>query len=152
MSGHRCSRKGKAHYIEVYSDSGDEEDEQDQEQEDLQTTEEEQHQAETQEGVIATLSGIPRFHTFRVRGVLQGQRCTVLIDDGATHNFIDRALVERRGLLMEEFEGFIVVVAGGGCMECTRWIPKLNITLGNYNLTDDFFVVDVPDTNVVLGV
>ena len=26
------------------------------------------------------------------------------------------------------------------------------ITLGNYNLTDDFFVVEVPDTNVVLGV
>ena len=37
-------------------------------------------------------------------------------------------------------------------MECTRWIPKLNITLGNYSLTGDFFVVDVPDTNVVLGI
>ena len=37
-------------------------------------------------------------------------------------------------------------------MECTRWIPKLNITLGNYSLIDDFFVVDVPDTNVVLRV
>ena len=53
---------------------------------------------------------------------------------------------------MEEFEGFTMVVAGGGHMECTRWIPKLNITLGNYSLIDDFFVVDVPDTNVVLGV
>lgn len=37
-------------------------------------------------------------------------------------------------------------------MECTRWTPKLNITLGNYSLTNDFFVVDVSDTNVVLGV
>ena len=104
-----------------------------------------------QEGVIATLSGIPRFHTFQVQGVLQGQRCTVLIDDGATHNFIDSTLVERRGLPTEEFEGFTVVVAGGGCMECTRWIPKLNITLGIYSLTEDFFVVYVPDTNVVWG-
>ena len=40
VSGHRCSGKGKAHYIEVYSDSGDEEDEQDQEQEGLQTAKE----------------------------------------------------------------------------------------------------------------
>ena len=87
-----------------------------------------------------------------MRGVLQGQRCTVLIDGGATHNFIDCTLVERRGLPTEEFEGFTVVVAGGGRMECTKSIPKLNITLGNYSLTDDFFVVDVPDTNVVLGV
>ena len=72
----------------------------------------------------------------------------VLIDGGATHNFIDRTLVERRGLPMEEFEGFTVVVVGGDRMECTRWIPK-NITLGYYSLTDDLFVVDVPDTNVV---
>ena len=42
MPGHRCSRKGKAHYIEVYSDSGDEGDETDQEQEGLQVAEEEQ--------------------------------------------------------------------------------------------------------------
>ena len=70
VPGHRCSSKGKAHYIEVYSDSGDEEDETDPEQEGLQVAEEEEQQSKTQEGVIATLSGIPRFHTFRVRGVL----------------------------------------------------------------------------------
>ena len=64
----------------------------------------------------------------------------MLIDGGATHNFIDCTLVERRGLPTEEFEGLTVVVAGGGHMECTRWIPKLNITLGNYSLTDDFFI------------
>jgi hypothetical protein len=37
-------------------------------------------------------------------------------------------------------------------MECTRWIPKFKITTGNYTWIDDFFVVDVSDTNVVLGV
>ena len=31
VPGHRCLGKGKAHYIEVYSDSGEEEDETDQE-------------------------------------------------------------------------------------------------------------------------
>ena len=37
-------------------------------------------------------------------------------------------------------------------LKCNQWIYKLNLTLGNYNLTDEFFVIDVPDTNVVLGV
>ena len=41
VPGHRCSGKGKAHYIEVYSDSGDEGDETDQEQEGPQVAEEE---------------------------------------------------------------------------------------------------------------
>jgi hypothetical protein len=37
-------------------------------------------------------------------------------------------------------------------MSCTKWIPKLTITMGNYSMIDNLFVVDIPDTNVVLGV
>ena len=37
-------------------------------------------------------------------------------------------------------------------MECNRWISKLKVTLGNYNMTDSFYVLNVADTNVVLGV
>ena len=37
-------------------------------------------------------------------------------------------------------------------MSCTKWIPKLTITMGNYSMTNDFFVVGIPDTNVVLGI
>ena len=37
-------------------------------------------------------------------------------------------------------------------MDCNYWIPKLNVTLGNYHMTDSFYVVNVGDTNVVLGV
>jgi hypothetical protein len=101
---------------------------------------------------MASMSGFPRYHTFRVRGVLQGHKVTILIDGGASHNFIDANMVERRGIPIEEFDGFTVVIPGGHQMSCTKWIPKLTITMGNYSMTDDFFVVDVPDTNVVLGV
>ena len=63
VPGHMCVGKARAHYIEVYSDS--DEDDYDQE-----VTEEESHQGHTPEGVIATLSRVPRFHTLRVRGVV----------------------------------------------------------------------------------
>ena len=101
---------------------------------------------------MASMSRLPRYNTFRVRGVLHGHKVTLLIDSGAFHNFIDAALVDRREISTEEFEGFTVIIPGGYKMECTRWITKLKITLGNYTLTDDFFVVDVSYTNVVLGV
>ena len=58
----------------------------------------------------------------------------------------------KRGIPTEKFEGFIVAVAGNNRMECNHWIPKLNVTLGNYNMTNSFYVVSVDDTNVVLGV
>ena len=37
-------------------------------------------------------------------------------------------------------------------MECNYWIPKLNVALSNYQMTDSFYVVDVADIHVVLGV
>lgn len=37
-------------------------------------------------------------------------------------------------------------------MQCTRYVPALTVTMGNYSMTDHFFVVDIPDTNVVMDV
>ena len=52
---------------------------------------------------------MPRFHTLRLKGNIQGQKVMVLVDGGATHNFIDAALVERRKLQAETFDGLIVI-------------------------------------------
>jgi hypothetical protein len=59
----------------------------------------------------------------------------------ATHNFIDVALVTRRQIHVEDFKGFNVVVADGYNMACTQRIMGLEVTLGNYTLTDDFYVM-----------
>jgi hypothetical protein len=75
-----------------------------------------------------------------------------LVDSGATHNFIDAALVARRGLRTEEFEGFTVAMADGYTMTCLDMVPDLEVKLGNYTMTDTFYVVDLSDTDAVLGV
>jgi hypothetical protein len=103
-------------------------------------------------GTIATLSGVPRYNTLRLKDLVQGQRMNALIDGGATHNFIDASLVARRGLRTEEFEGFHVAVADGYTMTCLDMIPDLEVKLGNYTLTDAFYVVDLSDTDEVFGV
>jgi hypothetical protein len=151
VPGHRCAGKARAHYIEVFSDSGDDEEEEEQGQkEDSPTAGAEQASMETR-GVMASLSGIPRFHTFRMRGGVQGHRVTVLVDGGASHNFIDSSLVERKGIAAESFEGFSVIILRENTLDCTRYVPRMTLNLGNYMLTDDFYVVKIPDTNVVLG-
>ena len=90
IPGHLCAGKTKAHYIEVYSDSEEDEDELEQgTTEELRVAEEESLQGELKGGVIPTLSRVPRFHDLRVRGVVHGHTVGVLIDGGETHNFID---------------------------------------------------------------
>lgn len=80
------------HYIEVVSNEDSKVDE----PEPKVVADEVEHEDQGREhlgGMLAALSGAPRYHSFRVRGILQGQRVTVLIDIGATHNFIDKGLV-----------------------------------------------------------
>ena len=117
VPGHRCAVKSKAHYIKVYLDSDGEEYEQEATEE-LWAAEEESLQGDTPEGVIATLSGVPRFHTLRIKGVVQGHKVGVLVDGGATHNFIDATWVAKWGILTENFEGFTVAVVIKFSMEC----------------------------------
>jgi hypothetical protein len=100
---------------------------------------------------IATLSRVPKYYTFRIGGIVQGKRVTKLMDGGANHKFIDISLVTRRNILAKDFEEFNVVLADDYNMMCTQRIRGLEVTLGNYTLTNDFYVMDLVDTHVVLG-
>jgi len=112
--------KGKVHYIEVISYSDGEVEVGQAHGSQHRITNDEKPHMEAKGGVIATLSGVPRFHTFMIHGVLQGQRVTILVGGGETHNFIDSTLVARRGIPIEEFEGFSVLVVDGYNMTQTQ--------------------------------
>jgi hypothetical protein len=75
-----------------------------------------------------------------------------LIDAGVTHNFIDASWVSKIWMATEDFEGFSVGVVDGYNVSCTKKISKLVVTLGNYTLTNEFYVIDLEDSSIVLGV
>jgi hypothetical protein len=106
----------------------------------------------TKGGVIATLSGVSRYDTLCIKGIIQVQWAITLIDGGATHNFINASLVSKRALQTEEFEGFDVAIEDGHIVECLDRVPNLEMKLGNYTVRDTFYVVDLSDIDVVLGV
>jgi hypothetical protein len=87
-----------------------------------------------------------------MRVVLQGESVLVLIDGGASHNFIDETLLNRRHIPRVEFEGFKVEVVGGSSMPCDRYNRGLKLTLERHELTHDVYVMDLPDTNIIVGV
>lgn len=53
---------------------------------------------------------------------------------------------------METHAGFQVKVAGGTLLPCTHLVPQLSITMANHTVTEDFFIVDLDDMEVILGI
>lgn len=86
-----------------------------------------------------------------MRGVTAGQRVITLFDIGATHNFIDEKLVARRGIQTQDFEGVRVRVADSFALTCNKMITDLPMRLSDYEFKADFYVVDMGDMDVVLG-
>jgi hypothetical protein len=75
-----------------------------------------------------------------------------LIDGGATHKFIKLVWVARQAIQTEDFQGFEVVVADDHMVGCLDRVSNLELNLGNYTMRDTCYVVDLADTDVVLGV
>jgi hypothetical protein len=133
---HKCMGCGQVHYIEVTSDNEEEEEIgqiQNIEAETIEIVEDKipgHDNTAEEKATLASINGVPKYNTFRMRGVLQGHKVLVLIDGGASHNFIDSALLKIRHIPTIEFEGFKVEVVGGSTMPCDRYIPGMKLTLG----------------------
>ena len=74
---------------------------------------------------MGVLSVVHSYHTIQCKGVVLGKRDSVLVDGGATHNFIDADMVEKRKIQIEPFDGFTIVIPGHNTMQCKTWVPKL---------------------------
>ena len=61
----------------------------------------------------------------------------MLVDRGG-HNFINSTLVERRKLNAKKIEGFTFIIPDNHSMEFSKWIPKLQVAIGYYTITDNF--------------
>jgi hypothetical protein len=125
------------------------------EAETTETTEEEikGHESTTEgKPTLASIRGVPKYNTFRMRGVLQGKKVSIFIDGGSYHNFIDSRLLWSSHIPTIEFEGFKVEVASGSTMPCDWYIPGMKLTLGRHELIQDVYVMDLLDNNIILGV
>lgn len=92
-------------------------------------SDEEPTRSKSTRATIVNSSCVPKYNTFRVRGVIQGRLAMVLIDGGSTHNFIDASLIARRNLATKEFNGFDIKVARGRRMDCLRKVYQMELKM-----------------------
>ncbi|KAG8389693.1 hypothetical protein BUALT_Bualt01G0005300 [Buddleja alternifolia] len=100
---------------------------------------------------LCLASGITGPKTMLVRGRMQGEEVTILIDMGATHNFVSLALVEKLGLLVESTRRFGVRLGDGSRVNALGICPELAVQLDSFTTRANFHAFPLGGVDMIFG-
>ncbi|KOM24702.1 hypothetical protein LR48_Vigan2444s000100 [Vigna angularis] len=91
--------------------------------------------------------------TMKLTGLIGEKRVVVLIDSGASHNFISqRSMVEELGLRVVETPTYAVSLGDG----CKKWTSgrceKVGLKLGDVVVEEDMYVFELGGVDLILGI
>ncbi|CAM8908260.1 unnamed protein product [Rhodiola kirilowii] len=144
MPGHKC----KAAALKIILVGDDDSDD-----EGLRADEETKARSnlELVEVSLNSLSGLTPTRSMKLKGSIAGREVLVLVDSGATHNFISKDLVEEKNLALND-RGRFQVVLGTGAVEESRGIcPNISLELPGYTCRADFLPIRMRGTDAILG-
>lgn len=88
----------------------------------------------------------------KLKGQLHDQDIFVLIDSGASHNFISHRLAKRLGLKVDQAKPSFVRLGDGNRKKTHSSCRNVQIRMGDYTMTGEFFLFDLGGVDIILGV
>ncbi|XP_038898276.1 uncharacterized protein LOC120085983 isoform X2 [Benincasa hispida] len=119
------------------------------EQEEKGEPPEEEEKEETVEIALRSIYGLSARGTMKLRGKMKGEEVLVLIDCGATHNFLHKRLVNELKIPMNK--KFSVVIGNGDMIKGGGICKAINLELPNLRVKTNFLAIDLGQMDVVLG-
>ncbi|KAI0519064.1 hypothetical protein KFK09_006504 [Dendrobium nobile] len=145
MPGHKC----KDRTLQVLLVCEDKEDEEGGGN-DSEMEEEKMH-LDVAEVSLNSVVGFTPSHTMKVKREIADHGVMVLIDSGATHNFISTQIVELMGMKLVDTGGYGVMM-GTGKAEMGRGICKgVVLKIQGIQVKEDFLPLELGSTDVILG-
>lgn len=100
---------------------------------------------------INSVVGLSSPRTMKIRGSIQDTKVVVLIDSGATHNFISERLASQLGLETDESRQYGVSVARGVTILGKGVINNVSLQLQECVITTSFLPLELGVADVILG-
>lgn len=120
----------------------------------LQVVEEDkvlEKEGEAVELSINSVVGLTSPHTMKVKGRIGEQEVVVLVDCGATHNFISVELVQKLEIPRTETSGYGVIMGTGLAVQGAGICKVVVLKLQNLEIVDDFLPLELGSSDVILG-
>lgn len=144
--GHRC--KNKTLQLLVVTDDDEEV------TEDATITDEEESATEVTEIAEITLNSVIGFtapKTMRLRGWIGEQEVVVMVDSGATHNFISKEVVSQLNLPVSDTSCYGVTMGTGLSIKSEGVCRRVVLTLPEVVIIEDFLPLELGSSDVILG-
>lgn len=101
---------------------------------------------------ISSIVGISSTRTIKLKGKLMGREVVVLIDNGATYNFVSKELVTQLKLQTDRTRGYSVMTAGGVTFKGAGLCSELELELQGCTITSSFLPLELGSADVILGI
>lgn len=90
--------------------------------------------------------------TLRLQGSLKGVSIMILIDNGASHNFVSPHVASALGLNVEQGRSMGVKLGDGHRVSTRGRCRKLEVCLNDFTTSVDAYVLELGDLDMILGV
>ncbi|XP_024024005.1 uncharacterized protein LOC112092314 [Morus notabilis] len=97
-----------------------------------------------------SIVGIPSINTMKVKGTILNKEVVILIDSGASHNFISRGMVEELKLPIDGTPSFRIMVGNGYKVAGQVVCRQVEVSLQGLHIIQDFFSIELGSADVIL--
>ncbi|KAA0059036.1 ty3-gypsy retrotransposon protein [Cucumis melo var. makuwa] len=100
---------------------------------------------------LKTMMGFVAKGTMKLKGLVKGKEVIVLVDSGATHDFIHQAVVEEVNIIIEKDTTFGVTIENGTNRRGRGLCKRVELKLPELIIVADFLVIELGKVDIILG-
>lgn len=141
--GHRCARRELSILCAQKEDEAEEE---------FFEVEDVEGEEESPTISLNSVLGISSPKTMKMRGTVLGQEVIVMVDPGATHNFISLGVVEKLGLPISLSKSFGVSLGTGDAVHGEGECIGVRLQLQGVEIVENYLPLTLGNSDLILGI
>lgn len=101
---------------------------------------------------LCSVVGLTTPKTMKMQGEIKGTQVVVMVDPGATHNFISTTAVEKLGIPVTGEEEFGVALGNGARVRGKGCCRAVTLVIQGVSIEEDFLPLELGNSDLILGI